>query len=419
MRLNSFAAPMVFLSAAAGAMAASTPDTAIQDKSRLYAVDTGDGVRLQWHPKAWASDQVGYVVKRRLGPTGEWQALPHGVLRPAFKRERDGKSLGMDAAQAAAFDAWKASGKLRGPAVSLDEAATRPQLQRSNGVPAGDTIAMSREGRLAFIYGLGCVDNAPPAGDGLEYGLFPARENGSVAGDPVAIVRVYRPAERAAWINRSGAKFRATAERAGNLLIWRMPLKEARAMGLSSFAILRQLAGETEWTTLASEIPFHVEGDDAVWNVSDPVKADASARTYRFTPKDVFQREYAGHELAVAKQAYFAPTSANLGPRNLKLSADEHGALRVAWTQPVTAWQDYAVKKYRLRAIFEKTQLAESGAESTTLTVPAEALKEVPVMMTLEALFVDEHGSQMPIASQTTLTREQVDAVLHPKAAQP
>lgn len=32
---------------------------ATQDKTRLYAVDDGAAVRLQWHPKAWAADQVG------------------------------------------------------------------------------------------------------------------------------------------------------------------------------------------------------------------------------------------------------------------------------------------------------------------------------------------------------------------------
>lgn len=384
------------------------------DKTRLYAVDDGAAMRLQWHPKSWAEDQVGYVVKRRTLPSGDWRALPVGILHPAFDPTRDGRTLGMNEAQAADFAAWERSAApIPGPPGPVDEATLRGMLRQSSGVPMGDLMLFAEEGRIPFVYGLGCVDNTHPAGEPVEYGLFVVRQGDVADAAPLVTVRPCLAAERAGWAKSCGLAVRVSAEKSQLRIGWRMPLAEARRLAIGTFALERRMAGESGWTVLSPRTMFRVENDTAIWEVADPKPGPEGARTYRLVPKDVFRQTYAPYEHAVPVLRYLPPTSENYGPADIVLAKD-NTVLRLKWRQPNDTWAGYSLRGYRLLSVGDRKSLLESKDPTPELAVPETTWKHLAGPVVIEAVLRDDHGQELTVRAPKTLGADDILGVMSP-----
>lgn len=387
-----------------------------QDNSRLFGSDDGKSVKLQWHPKAWAADQVGYMVKRRAAGTAAWQPLTP-VCRPSLNPARDGKTVGMNAEQAAAFAEWN---KTSQALATVPEEQMRRVLLENKGVPLGNRIEMSKEGNRAFALNLGYMDNTRPDAGSYEYGLFVVREGDKVDAEPVHTCRPFTAAERRDWPKVTGLKVKQIVYPNCLALVWRMPAGEARRLSVDSFTVKRRLANETEWETVLEGVPYSMRKQDALWTVSDKKSLQAGPRMYRLIPSDMFGTEYPALEYKVDHVEYLPPTAVNVGPRELKLSGIPSG-VSVTWKQPVEEYEEYSVSGFRLQDVFDaKKVIAEtSDPKITEFKLKEEQLKTMTSMYRVFVLFEDENGQKMSVNSTDSFDHAELQRAKNPPPSVP
>lgn len=397
--------PFTLVGLASVAVAAPVP---AKDATRLYACAHDDAIRLQWQPKGWASDQIGYRLMRRQAQS-QWQAISP-ILRPSFDPQRSGQTLGMNEAQASAFNEWKSSGKSKGLTPrdgAIDSAKLRTMLTETSGIPMGEAVSFSYDWNMALMYGMGWVDNTiPSSASNLEYGLFVVRDGEKVDAEPLVTINPVPSSKRSEWVKSSSMKIKVYATQAGQSISWSMPLIEARKMGLFTCRIESKLAGESKWNVI-SDIPFGVKGESAQWFATDSVLAKEGARTYKLIPMDMFQCTYPSYELLVEKLEHLSPTSANLGPKDIVFKKDGN-ALVMNWRQPVSTWEEYEVQGFRLIGAFDKRIVAESNGLETSISLNAEALKALPEMMRLQVVFTAEANQKIAISAEKSYTKAEL-----------
>ena len=394
MNLRHLAVAMTALHASA-ALAQQTA----QPAARLFATDDGACVRLQWHPLAWEADQTGYALARRPVAGGSWQRLG-GVLSPSFDPARDGRSLGMNAEQSAAFTEWASkSGAASRKAVAAEK--FRAMLSQSKALPVGNRIEMSRDGHKAFSLGLGYCDNTRGESAECEYGLFVARQGDRVDANPIAIVRPLSKPERGAWAKQSGFATEVVPSEKKLSVFWRMPVSFAQRMAVDTFRLERRRAADAEWEAVQADLPYSLQGGEARWNAFDAQPLTPPFH-YRLVVRDMFGAEYPAHEWAVSTLADEAPTSLNLGPKSLAVKASGAGAA-VTWSHEKPKWRNYTLQGYRVLGVFSGYKGPLLDAAKHEVTFSADECKKIG-QVRVEAVYVAPGGGEMPVPSIETVT---------------
>ena len=106
----------------------------------FYAIQQENGVQLQWHPRNWQPEQVGYALKRReLAPDAPdaWKPIGPPVIRPSVNYSRDYSDLGLSRSEAKEIKSRVKSDGLDKRSV-VPEAKMAELLAKAGGIQIGE-----------------------------------------------------------------------------------------------------------------------------------------------------------------------------------------------------------------------------------------------------------------------------------------